>query len=305
MDRYLEMVFAEIGSVPPDRRFVRYEWLESADVHGGAMVEHQDGSSIITSGRLIDEHELAHAVHFQAWPKTRPVFHEGFAVLFDSHSGRAQAQWPSGEPLDPLLEKTPLGHENYGKAWFLVSQIVRDHGMDGLNDLWHAVAPQASAAEVRQAYQDLFGRSIDALIEPIEGPGGLPEERWSCYFTVCGEPQPWDGNAWRADGPFACADDPDALGPLGAGTPGTVERYHVVELEPATRYRFTASSGGAELRPCGLQCQPRGSSAHTFWPDMPSSRADLPGGPYRVEIVSLSDDLPTDTPATFEIERLD
>ena len=311
-DRFLALSFSEIGEILPERVFVRYEWAEAAvdeegfHVSSGALARDYGDFILVSASRLLHEHELAHAVHSQPWPKGHSVLQEGFAVLFDSDSARPQSTWPSEASLDSLLDGGASSSDDYAKAWFLVSQIDRDHGMGGLRELWYAVPPDASAEHVRAAYQELFGRSIDALIEPFEEFEGFPEERLSCHFTVCDEPQPWDGDVWRAEGPFDCADDPVALGPMGNSGTGPVERHSVVELEPATPYRFIASGGaGAYLRPCGLQCQPRGTPADIFFPDMPVTRPDYPDGRYRVEIVVDFEDLPTDTPSSFEIERLD
>jgi hypothetical protein len=314
MDDFLERVFAEIDETPPSGVFVRYDWLEPAVNEDGVPIDSAEtardlgDSTLISANRLLHEHELAHAVHQRAWPESRPFLQEGFAVLFDSRSGFTQSPWPAGDPLDPLLQAGgTLDSSEYYNAWFLVSQIARDHGMEGLRDFWHAVPADASAERARQAYQDLFGRPIDVLLEPYEASEGGPLlERWSCHLTVCGEPQPWDGDTWQADGPFACADDPDALGPMDISGTGIVQRHHVVELEPATSYRFTPAGGvAADLRPCGLQCQPLGASAHSFWPDRPSTRSDLAGGRYRVEILSRFEDLPAEPPGIFTIERLD
>jgi hypothetical protein len=313
MDDFLASAFAEIGEPVPSNVFVRYEWLEAILDENGRVV-YQSGRATatrkrvtITADQLNSEHELAHAVHFRAWPRSRSVLHEGFAVLLDSDTSRLQDRWPAGEPLDPLLEDGSLDTAEYFKAWFLVSQVVRDHGFEGLRDFWHRVAPDASAAEVRAAYQALFGRPIDALIEPYEAwEGGPLVDRWSCYFALCGEPTPWNGDTWQAEGPFACEDDPDALGPTRASGTGPVERYHVVELEPSTSYRFTAAGGlGAFVRPCGLQCLPLGSDANAYWAEMPRVHPSALGGRHRVEILADLADLPTATPATFTIERLD
>jgi hypothetical protein len=310
MDDFLGTVIPMLGAAPPDRRFVRYEWREVGEASDGSpTVNHaykSGNSTHINADRLLHEHELVHAAHHQALPATRSFFYEGLAVMLDGKGSHEQTPWSTGASLDSLLEATPLGRESYDVAWFLVSQIVRDHGMGGLRELWHAVPPDASAAEVRQAYSDLFGRPIDALIEPIEHDGGWLEERWSCYFTLCGEPQPWDSASWRAEGPFDCANDPNALGPMGASGTGTVERYHVVELDSSARYRFTASGGaGVYLRPCDLQCVPLGAPAISFFPDESVGLPNLRGGRYRVEILSRFEALPTDAPSAFEIERLD
>lgn len=316
MDGFVALVSSEIGVMPPERIFVRYEWTEPMIGKDGEHVDGADDAdfaqdwgdvTVISASRLIHEHELTHAVHNQAWPSSRSVFQEGLAVLFDSHTGRSQGKWPAGDVLDPLLEADALSSDDYDKAWFLVSQVILDHGMEGLSALWHAVPSDASAEQVRQAYQDLFGRPIDALIEPREvSEGGSTLDRWSCYFVVCDEPQPWEGAVWRAAGPSGCIDDAHALGPMGSNGTGTVERYYAVELEPSTPYRFTTSGGvGAYLRECGLQCLPLGSPAWQLWPDTSTSRSDLFGGRYRVEIVADFDELPVDSPGSFEIERLD
>ncbi len=311
MDDYLTSVMTLLGTTPPNRIFVRYEWREARGESTESPIinrttRHGD-ITIIDADRLLHEHELVHAAHGQAWPASRRFLHEGLAVLLDSQGTHTQSTWPTDAALDPLLEDNVLDNGGYDRAWVLVSQIVLDHGMEGLRELWHAVPSSASAEQVRRAYQNLFGRSIDVLLEPREYYEGGPDtDRWSCYYVICDEPESWDGDVWRADGPFDCADDPDALGPRGSNGTGAVERHYVVELEAATSYRFTASGGaGTYLRPCGLQCLPLGTPALPFFPDTSTSRADLRGGQYRVEILTDFEDLPVDAPSTFQIERLE
>lgn len=311
MDDYVALAFAAIGEVPPERIFVRYEWHEPGLDDDGRRINEWgeaqplEDSSVVSTSRLMNEYALAQAVHQRAWPSTRPVLQEGFATLFSSDSGSIQDTWPNGVTLDPLLESSALDRGEYATAWFLVAQIVRDHGTEGLRELWQAVDPDASADQIRAAYQDLFAQPIDTLIEPREYyEGGEPLERWSCHYTVCAEPQPWEGDVWQAQGPTGCADDPHAIGPMGVSN--TIERHHVVELEPGAEYRFTASGGaGAQLRPCGLQCLPLGAQADLFFPGTSRTRDDYPSGRYRVEIVTTVEELMGSSNAAFTIERLD
>jgi hypothetical protein len=51
--------------------------------------------------------------------------------------------------VDEVIGRDLEPGEHYQEAWFLVSQIVRDHGREGLAQLWHAVPPGADAERVR------------------------------------------------------------------------------------------------------------------------------------------------------------
>jgi hypothetical protein len=202
----------------------------------------------------------------------------------------------------------------YYWGWFLVSQILADHGIAGLRDLWHAVPLGATAQEVRDAYQSLFGRPMDALIEPyvvhseFEGLDGKQVERYHCDFALCtGKPQPWVDDTWEASGPTACEDDPEAIGPfdnivgvIGGAPP--VWRDYVLDREGRA---LDADPGNANVPVtvlyCALDCvQP---TAFDY------GQGPAPDEPWRhdrrqrVQIHSELDALPTETPVTLRYTR--
>lgn len=311
MDAHLEAVAELLGETLSDRVFVRYEWTE---VDGGVTVR-RDGHVRVRSGVLPNEHELVHAVHREVWPATRPFLHEGLAVLLDSRAYLRQT-WPEGRPLDAVLEADSPGDLSYNLAWYVVSQIVRDHGFDGLRTLWHAVPPDATAAEIRASYEELFGEPLDVIFEPAEVQfPGEPYEmivpRATCHFNVCaGEPLELSGIDAApvfAEAPSSCLDDPHAIGSTHGHSGGDVWASWVLPLEPG-RHRFVTSGGAAAtVVSCGLRCDPYDTSPWSgvdvddtlvddfreYWP-----------GPFRFEVGRESVDLPTAVPGGLSVERL-
>jgi hypothetical protein len=306
MDAYLEAVADTLGEALPDGVFVHYEW--DATRSSGFTI--QDGTRmVVTSERLPSEHELVHVVHGKLWPPSRAFLHEGLAVLLGDAASYESGEWPGGASLDQLLE-AKRSELDYYEAWFIVSQIVRDHGFDGLREFWHAVPNDASAPEVRAAYEAMFGRSIDVLIEPdlIMVPGidePFEQPRRTCYFTACPhEPTPWDGDVWTAEAPNSCEDD-DAIGPTTGGLAGDVWRSFVLDREVGD-YRLTGAGGAHGIyRWCALRCTNLDTHAYGA---IDSGRTyeelDPYGGEVRVDIGRDLEELPTDEPGGVEIMRL-
>jgi hypothetical protein len=318
-DRFIAEGFAFIGETPPDRVFVRYEWT-------GAVQDTETGSLVTTGGarkegdrvvvrmnELVSEHELAHAVHLEPWPVSAVFLHEGLAVLLAEPRPFNQDRWPDGLTLDEVLVATADDLQRaYWGGWFLVSQIVVDHGVPGLRDLWHAVPRGASAQQIRATYQSLFGRSMDALVQPYvyrneASPlDGAEIEREPCYFALCtGRELPWQGELWSASGPTDCEDDADAIGPhfsrLAPGPP--VRRDYIVDREE--NYTFAPDPANppasvAEM-PCSLQC---------VMTDYVGEENSAPDEPWRhdrrvrVDVRSELEDLPTDTPVEARFLRM-
>jgi hypothetical protein len=333
MDRYVAAGFELIGETPPDGVFVRYEWLPAPDVPYSAVGEGRasidsDGGIVIRADRLINEHELVHAVHLTAWPASARFLHEGLAVLLDSkRSAFDQAQAPSPEALDDVLD--PPGDLNYSSAYFLVSQIILDHGMDGLRDLWRAVPAGATAPEVRAAYEEVFDEPIDVLLEPWiyvgqDPTSGLAVEieidRAACDFTLCTEdPTPWIDDVWSASGPSGCEDDPDAIGPasdLVSIDFRPVWTEHVMDAGPEAfefspfgqwgwiEGQITPDALTGNVRACWAQCGPPGSSGTPRYPDGAEEVEPLgKPGLYRVELGRRLDELPTDDPGELVYQR--
>lgn len=292
MDDYVSAVASLLGETLPERIFIRYEW---SDEHEG-LTSRRRNQSLIRSSRLVSEHELVHAVHFEIWPGTRRFLHEGLATLLDSE-GFLRSPWPEGKPLDSLLEAEDAEDVDYRDALFVVSQIVRDHGFVGLRELWHRVPRDASAREIRDTYEAIFDRPMEALFEPIDGA-----PRHSCHFTVCvGEPAAWDGDAVTLAGPSDCEDDPRAVGPMPGRHLGTVWRPHVVDLDDAPLHWESVGGVGAFLRWCRLRCDPGDPHAYEGVAPDGSSTKDLGPGPMRVEVSQDIEELPLDEAGALRI----
>lgn len=318
MDAIIEAAFAVMGASPPDRRFVRFEWLELNEddplIGGGRTTFTESGVLIRSDAYLVEEHELVHAVQHEAWPLSNDFLHEGQAVLLDAKRlWRQPFMWPETADLDQVLGASNLPHDDYPLAWFVVSQIVLDHGFEGLRDLWHSVPRGSSAAEVRDAYEALFGRSMDALVENYvvddpENPLGPQEvERRPCALALCPAiaSRAWDDGVWSATAPLGCEDDPQAVGPDRREyihSDGDVWRNEVLVPEPG-RYSVTSSPRtGYGLTGCALDCSDGGQGAMTDGPfdtHTPPLYLWSGVGPVRVEVRAAIGDLPTDTPGTL------
>lgn len=319
-DRFIESGMALLGGVPPDRKFVRFEWLlppdEQLSVVGVGWTRPLSGvpgGSLITSDdALVHEHELAHAIHGAALPNTNGFLKEGFAILLDSKRIYGDMAWPEGESIDRVISSSPFGYEDYPLAWFLVSQIVRDHGFDGLARFWRAVPGGSSAAEVREAYQTTFGRSIDALIQPIEFDdpvyGHYEEERGPCNFSLClAQPEALVDGAWDARGPSDCEDDPEAVGPdrrAYLAESGEVWHHHALSTGDAQFFDISLSARAAMgLAPCRLDCSSVVNGVSEFGFQAQAFALDYEQT-YRVEVRASLDDLPTQDPGTLHFEAV-
>ncbi|MBL4686275.1 MAG: hypothetical protein JKY37_16900 [Nannocystaceae bacterium] len=307
LDGLIGASFEFLGETPPDDVFVRYEWVEEPDeptsLTGlGKTFRFRDGGILIQTDQLIDEHELGHAVPASVWPKSARFLREGLAVLLDGRRIYDQNVWPSSKSIDSVIEGDFSGGNNYFESWFIVSQIMRDHGIEGLRGLWHAVPAEATAADVRRAYEDLFDRPIDALLErtpfnPDTMVGGV---RAPCKFSLCpGIAQPLDGGAVFAPGPSGCEDDPNAIGPHS--------RFELLDGPPVwrettitpTRWSYPEPSDtlAATSSPCFLECYRYGSGRVVWIPGMDQWGMVLrPAGSWRIEVRQELEALPTEDP---------
>lgn len=324
-DRFVESAFAVIGETPPERAFIRYEWLAELDRDdsGGYTSRVDDGFVIRAENLSVAEHELVHAVHLAAWPGAPRFLYEGLAVLLDGRrvaDGLDQPHrlpyvggpWPADVSIDEVIGASGAKFEHYYEAWFLVGQIILDHGVAGLRELWHATEPNASAQEVRAAYQALFDRRIDDLLEPwfseTELGAGFIERR-TCELSLCvGDVQTWDGDVWSAFGPVGCEDDPDAVGPLEYAPlfqeTTSVAREWVMDLPGHAWLRdeeATSSNVAALSVPCWLQCADGGP---TFPPGREGTEPLLTPERRRVAVGTAFDELPTDTPGAYVLRSV-
>ena len=305
LDTIVEAGFGVLGETPPDDLTIRYEWRADAVV-GTASGSGSD--IVVRTSQLVEEHELAHAVHLAAWPKSNDFMHEGLAILFDSRRYLDPYAWPDSFALDDLIGPKLGTGEHYNQAWFLVSQIVRDHGFDGLRDLWHDIPEGSSPQHVRDAYRQRFGQPIETLLEPVLNPitGGY-ETRYPCLFSPCGDPDVHvESGSLEAPGPSGCVDDPTAVGPFqrpaGIDPPPVWKNTTFVTettlgLEPHDELSIA-------IRPCFLRCD-RAPSGNIFFIPGSNYAAALTAETWRVEIHQKLEALPTDDPGAVVLPDLE
>lgn len=305
LDSIVEAGFGALGEAPPDDLTIRYEWRAEAVVSTASG----SGSRIIVrTSELVEEHELAHAVHLAAWPKSNDFMHEGLAILFDSRRYFDPYAWPDSFKLDDLIGPKLGTGEHYNQAWFLVSQIVRDHGFAGLRDLWHDIAEGSTPEHVRDAYRQRFGQPIETLLEPVLDPttGGY-DTRYPCLFSPCGEPDIHvESGSLPAPGPAGCVDDPTAVGPFQFPAEidpppvwknTTFETETTLGLEPHDELSIA-------IRPCFLWCA-RVPSGNIFFIPGSNYSAALTPETWRVEIHQELEALPTDDPGAVVLVDLE
>lgn len=309
MDRVIEAAFTIMDGAPPEGLFVRFEWLEFDEqdpvLGGGVTRRSNDGVLIQSDYYLVEEHELVHAVQLQTGKISADFLFEGLAILLEAKRPYAQFPWESSSPvtLDEVVGAENLPNELYPYAWFIVSQIVRDHGFDGLRQLWDAVPYGATAGQVRAAYEAQFGQSIDVLLDPAEE---WPSKRLPCYFALCPttEPIPWDDSRLSVAGPRGCADDPDAIGPDRRDyldEYGEVWRQYDMTLDPGTYDISFSPNIGANIISCEVDCEEVG----VYRPGFLAGELSLSSSQrQRVEVRAEIGDLPTQSPGMYTVELM-
>ena len=317
IDAFVEEAFQAIGEQPPDQVFIRYEW-RSDDLQIGRTW--RDGDRVVlTTSRMPDEHELAHAVHLAAWPESMPFLQEGFAVLFDSRRIYEHDVPPTVDVLDAALNARTFEEVDYSHAWYIVSQIVFEHGVAGLRELWHATPPGTTAEEIKAAYEGLFMQPMEALFDPWIYAGELTDgepievARLACDFSLCPAPvRPFDGEGrWSALGPSSCEADADAVGPTSDEPwfdPVQVWREYSLEHELGP-YAIDIVPGQtdppkAAFWPCYPQCSHPGEDRLPRYDDPPSGYIPLGTiGRYRVQVGTDLAALPVATAAELLLSR--
>lgn len=300
IDAYLEAVATFLGEELPERRFLRIEWRDIG--YGDAeTTDHTLRDDLIVTGSPFDQHELVHAVHLQVWPRSHRLLEEGLATMIGTRGWLMADPWPEGKSIDSALGPWM---EDYPAALFIVSQIIKDHGVDGLRALWHELSPDSDAATFRAAYQRQFGRSIDVLIEPLM-LGPVPNQRFSCFYEICLEDavQLETTGEWSAQGPSSCTEDGRAVGPLPRAGHLSVWTHQVVEIGTELPAITTSGGEGVVVRYCELGCNTVAHDA-SIGPDT-TIDSELSQGRYLVEVGHELSALPTATPATVRFSPSD
>ncbi len=252
-DAFLEDIFFTLGEEPPTRRFVEYRW--GGPSYSG--LAWKAGSTVtIEAGIPLHEHELVHAVHLEAWPRGPAFLHEGLAELLGNsflHQDAGPSR-PTGADLDEVLEGRAESL-NYGTAWLVVSQIVLEHGLPGLREFWFSLQDSSSMSDVRAAYEESFGGSLDDLTQPFEMViDGRPSEfiRGVCWVVPCtGEPLPWEDGRVVAHSVTGC-DEEAAVSAAPAVGRLFPWRDYLVRGDAPTVGPATVPGVYVEIKQCGV-----------------------------------------------------
>ncbi len=296
IDAYLDGVAALLGEELPNRRFLRIEWRDIGD-GDGMTTDRVVRDDVLVTNDPFDPHELVHAAHLQVWPRSHRLLMEGLATMVGTRTLLRAGPWPDGKTIDSVLGDW---NGDYAAALFIVSQIVKEHGVDGLRRLWHELSLDSEAAEFRAAYQSVFARSVDELLEP-EMLGPVPNTRFACFSEICLEAaeQTRSDGTWSAEGPESCA-GARAVGPRSLGGGRSVWTHQVVTVNAESPVITATGGSGAVVRACGLGCNTVVHDAQIA----PGVSVDLalPSQDYLVEIGHRLEDLPTDSPAHVDFE---
>ncbi|MCY1060167.1 hypothetical protein [Nannocystis sp. SCPEA4] len=259
-----------------------------------------DGAISVYAPQALNPHEIAHALHYAVLPPSKRFLHEGFAMLFNLEgsavAGYDEAMhWDDTAILDDLLSEWDDSY--YEPAFQLVSWIIQRHGMSRFKEFWRSVARDASAAEVRAAYDSVFGESIEAMIA-----AQIAAFASACTIPLCDDqaPIPWNGDRWSFSAPFACEDD-STIGPLTQTHPLGVRLVHL-DVPTTGRYRIEANgaeNGGAILAGCTPSC-PTVNSFVLF--NGPPHERELQAGRYELALHRRYG--PDDPPPAVTIEYL-
>jgi hypothetical protein len=277
LDRHIELIFETIGEQGLGEVSIDYAVTDDGSLcrftdRNACILDTGVDRITIISPRVPHLHELAHAAHMTILPRNRPFLQEGFAELFGEW--RTQPLWDESDDLNGLFAYASSGEAHgsvYHPARVFTSRLVRAHGFGGLREFWHAVPPTpsvadvhasvlhpswgvspgaASAADVHDAYRQVFGGEATDLITPTHEY----DEILGCVWVLCEDPVPWEGDIWRLDPPMSdCENDPDAVGPLHVNDT-RIARFGTVEFEPGTYELIVESGEFAFATPCGHDC---------------------------------------------------
>lgn len=307
LDGFANDLASELGGQLPDEPFITYYWLpadleelspcrEDPDVVSNCARRRGD-RSLVFAATPTHFHEVVHAVHLEVWPGGATFLREGLAQVF-GEQGLDRRRLDPQDDIDAILVGEGERYEFYVVSWHLVYWMIKRHGMIKLREFWdatEALGEGASASDVRDAFQGVFGESLDAQIEET---ADLP----SCTIPLCGgTPIEWDGDVWSATGPARC-DDENAIGPSADNETPLAWSRVLMDLDDGGPLTLSLTAvdedDEVELRRCDDLCDGASDSIrlHSGSPDRVE---DMLPGRWAIRIVNRHGT----PPATLTITR--
>jgi hypothetical protein len=258
MDAYLQEVLLVLDAPAPSGRFVHYTWGDG-DHFAEGVASLESGRVAIEANSAVHEHELVHAAHLRAWPEAPRFLYEGLAeVLGNTVVFQDGGTWrPVGAELDDALSRFDQPGV-YELSWVVVSQLVLEHGFDGLRELWFELDADSSMQDVRAAYSRLFGQDFDHLTQPFEvvvDGETAAAERGVCWVSLCtGQTLEWRDGVAQGVGVSGC-DDPNAVSPSSSAGLAHPWTTYVIEGPSPVVGDGTDAALHLEVEACGvLRC---------------------------------------------------
>lgn len=304
IDKIVEAGFAFLEEEVPAGFVFNYHWFPGEDMDMSpcdpsgkrACARMTDGEISVYSPDALTPHEIAHALHFSALPVSKRFLYEGFAMLFPLTGAYTEfMDWDETFDLDALVSE--WDESFYVPAFMIVSWTVQRHGMSRFKEFWRSVEGEASAAEVRAAYEAVFGETIEAMIAAQDASFA-----YACTIPLCGDEAaiPWNGDGWSFSEPFVCEDEA-TIGPLTENSPLGV-RLVYLDLPMAGLYRVEASGAegsGVVLEACTASCP--ALNLLNFYNGRPD-QGEFSAGRYKLALFRRYE--PDDPPTTVEIEYI-
>lgn len=171
---------------PGTRSTIDFFWLSDVSPwcgHGSAGCG--DGGQV-KSTYVPHEHEIVHALRKDFLPA---VFEEGLATMYgDIGWADAQGNIESRERLLEILETSdPVTNEDYARAGHFVSFLIERDGLEPLRELAELADYHDDIAEVRKAFEQAYGITLDQALEEYEDYPECIDLAWMSREIACRE----------------------------------------------------------------------------------------------------------------------
>lgn len=251
MDRFVELVAAELGVSPPtgDDRVVYY-WLHAGDfaarnLCGEGAAGCADSDTIYANSFPID-HELVHSLtaRFGSMPL---FFAEGLAVAYQLpapgyEDDAALADISIAEAIE-AREGTHLEYELYALAGAFVAFLIEREGVDAAVGAISEMGWLNSSSAVSDVLAAELGASLDELAAEFEAtrrrcsPSGYRRKLFECSAPEIA----WDGALWAGHRTMDCDMD-DVIGPFASDT---LASYRTITVPADAMYELTVIGDSA------------------------------------------------------------
>ncbi len=218
VNEFVEYTAAAMGVPLEDLSSLSFSWVSPEDLQAWTS-SCTDSCAVGTSAfsiRPMINHELAHALIYHVNSNAPDVLSEGFATAMHLlHVSNYEA----ASPRDPreLLEVLDLATGFYLGAGLFVSYLIQRFGAEKFKDLYARLQKGASRADWDGALTDIYGASVDGIVEDYLAATDCPaaEIPFPPYGCDAAPLSAQDGG-WQYVRTLRC-DDPDVIG--GADSP--------------------------------------------------------------------------------------